>query len=137
MTDQRRKTPGGRPRNRIFQYEHRTQPLLPGHLFLRRIGQHALAAATLIGGSLGLGVLGYHIFEGLSWLDALLNASMILAGMGPVGELHSRAGKFFASFYALFSGVVFLIIAGVLLAPLAHRILHRLHLEGTKDKGTG
>jgi hypothetical protein len=134
--DQGVKTPGGKQRNRLFDYEHRSQPLLPRRLFLRRFGRHALAAVTVIAGSLGLGILGYHVFEGLSWLDALLNASMILGGMGPVSELHSRAGKLFASFYALFAGIVFLVTAGVLLAPLAHRILHRLHLEGTRNKGT-
>ena len=133
--DQGRRTPGGKPRDRLFHYEHRSQPLLSRRLFLRRLGRHALAATGLIAGSLGLGVLGYHVFENLSWLDALLNASMILGGMGPVNELHSRAGKLFASFYALFAGVVFLLIAGVLLAPIAHRILHRLHLDGVKSAG--
>lgn len=128
-----RKTRGAKPRDRLFQYEHRSQPLLPRRLFLRRLGQHALAAAWLIVGSLGLGVLGYRIFEGLSWLDSLLNASMILGGMGPVNELHRHAGKVFASLYALFAGIVFLLIAGILLAPVAHRILHRLHFEGMKD----
>ena len=134
--DQGQKTPGVKQRNMLFHYEHRSQPLLSRRLFLRRLGRHALAAAGLIAGSLGLGVLGYHVFEGLSWLDSLLNASMILGGMGPVSELHSRAGKLFASFYALFAGIVFLVTASVLLAPLAHRVLHRLHFEGIKSQGT-
>jgi hypothetical protein len=114
---------------RRFRYEHRSQPLLPRRQFLRRLAFHALAAAAVVAGSLGLGVLGYHVFEGLPWLDALLNASMILAGMGPVDTLHSSAAKVFASFYALFSGVVFLVTAGLLVAPVAHRLLHALHLE--------
>jgi hypothetical protein len=90
---------------------------------------HGLAAAGLILASLGIGVVGYHFSEGLSWLDALLNASMILSGMGPVDTLHTVVGKLFASAYALFSGVAFLAAAGILVAPLAHRLLHHLHLE--------
>jgi hypothetical protein len=81
---------------------------------------------------LALGVVGYHFTAGFSWLDALLNASMILGGMGPVDTVKTTAGKLFASFYALFAGVLFLAAVGVLVAPLAHRMLHRLHLE-TRD----
>jgi hypothetical protein len=110
-------------------YEHRTEPLLPRHRFYRRLFRHALVAFALMASSLGLGVLGYHYTEGLSWLDSLLNASMILGGMGPVAVLHTPAGKLFASFYALFSGAVFLGMAGIVIAPIAHRLLHRLHLE--------
>jgi hypothetical protein len=110
-------------------YEHRTEPLLPREQFYRRLIRHMLLAFGLMAGSLGLGVLGYHLTEGLSWLDSLLNASMILSGMGPVAVLHSPAGKLFASFYALFSGAVFLGMAGIVVAPVAHRLLHRLHLE--------
>ena len=118
-------------------YEHRTQPLLPRQLFLRRMLGHALLGLILILGSLTLGILGYHYLEGLSWLDALLNASMILGGMGPVAELHTVAGKLFASFYALFSGAIFLVIVGILIAPVAHRILHRLHLEVPGEETSG
>ncbi len=110
-------------------YEHRTEPLLPRRQFYRRLVQHGLVAFALMALSLGLGVLGYRITEGLSWLDSLLNASMILGGMGPVAVLHTPAGKLFASFYALFSGAVFLGMAGIVVAPIAHRLLHRLHLE--------
>jgi len=133
---QSHKTSGDRPMNPLFHYEHHSQPLLPRRLFLRRLGNHALAAAGIIAVSLGLGVLGYRILGGLPWLDALLNASMILGGMGPVNELHSSAAKLFASFYALFSGIIFLATAGILLAPLAHRVLHRLHLAGSAGQGT-
>lgn len=83
----------------------------------------------LIGASLGIGIVGYHLTEGLGWLDALVNASMILSGMGPVSELHHDAGKWFASFYALFSGVAFITSVGVMFAPVVHRFLHKFHLE--------
>ncbi len=92
-------------------------------------------ALGIIGVSLGLGIFGYHFCAGLSWLDALLNASMILTGMGPVNELHTTWGKLFASFYALFSGVVFITSVAVMLAPMVHRFLHKFHfeLEGLED----
>ena len=96
---------------------------------MRRMLRFAGVAAVLVAGSLFLGVLGYHFVCGLGWVDALLNSSMILTGMGPVNEITSTAGKLFASAYALFSGVAFLTIVAVLLSPLAHRLLHRLHLE--------
>lgn len=111
-----------------WRYEHRTEPLLPRELFHRRVGRHVLAAVGFVAAALALGVAGYHYLEALPWIDALLNASMILGGMGPVNELHSVAGKLFASFYALFSGIVFIATAGVLIAPFAHRMLHRFHL---------
>ncbi len=88
-------------------------------------------------GSLALGVLGYHLLGGLSWLDALVNASMILTGMGPVNEIATVGGKLFASFYALFSGVAFLTIVAVLLAPAVHRFLHRFHLDLAGDPEDG
>jgi hypothetical protein len=91
--------------------------------------RHGLLALCLVFVSLGIGVVGYHVTAGLSWLDALLNASMILGGMGPVNELHTVASKLFASAYALFSGVAFLATVGILVAPLVHRLFHHLHLE--------
>ena len=118
----------------IHRYEHHTQPLLPRVKFIRRVLAHGLVASGVLGIALGIGVLGYNLTEGMSWLDALLNAAMILGGMGPVNELHSTAGKVFASFYALFAGVVFLASAGIVVAPLAHRLLHWLHLE-TETRG--
>ncbi|WP_376791618.1 hypothetical protein [Thermoflexus sp.] len=114
---------------RVFRYEHRSEPILPRRLFLRRLLFHALLALGLVALSLGIGVFGYHFIAGLSWIDALLNAAMILGGMGPVNELTSDWGKLFASFYALYAGVAFLGASAVLIAPFAHRILHRLHLE--------
>ena len=110
-------------------YEHRSQPLLSWAKFRRRLVLHAAVALSLMALALSIGVLGYRLTEGMPWLDALLNASMILGGMGPVTELHSDGGKLFASLYALFSGVVFIALTGVLLAPILHRLMHRLHLQ--------
>jgi hypothetical protein len=90
----------------------------------------SLVAGIVLAGSLALGVFGYHFIEGLPWIDALLNASMILGGMGPVDPLRSTGGKLFASFFALYSGLAIISIAGLLLAPLVHRLLHKFHLEG-------
>ena len=115
-------------------YEHRKEPLLSPRKFFIRLLNHGLVAFGMIAGSLGIGVLGYHYFESLSWIDSLVNASMLLGGMGPVNQLQTTAGKLFASFYALYSGMVFLIIAGVLLAPVFHRFLHRFHLELDSDE---
>jgi hypothetical protein len=118
-------------------YERHSQPLLPFRDFLRRLLGHALVALAITATSLGIGILGYHFTEGMPFLDALLNASMILGGMGPVDTLHTAAGKWFASFYALFAGMVFLVTAGILLAPVAHRILHWMHLEEGDTSGEG
>jgi hypothetical protein len=112
-----------------LRYEHRSEPLLPKHLFIQRVMWHALVGACVVLASLGIGVVGYHVTEKLSWLDSLLNASMILGGMGQVAPLNTDAGKLFASFYSLFAGMIFLVTAGFLIAPLAHRLLHMLHLE--------
>jgi hypothetical protein len=113
-------------------YEPRSHPLLSRAKFIRRVGYHALIALLFVAVALGIGVLGYHWLGHLKWIDSLLNASMILGGMGPVDPLQSNAAKVFASCYALFSGLAFIGIAGVMLAPFAHRLLHRFHLEVTK-----
>ena len=110
-------------------FEHRNTPLLPRALFLRRMARNAGVAGILIAGSLGIGIVGYHHYCNLQWIDALLNASMILGGMGPVNPVTTVGGKLFASFYALFSGIAFLTIVGVLFAPIYHRFIHRFHLE--------
>lgn len=110
-------------------FEHKAQPLLPRHVFVRRQFSCAVLAAVLIALALCVGAVGYHYFEYLSWLNSFYAASMILTGMGPVGDVKSDGGKLFASFYAIFSGVVFLSAASVLIAPSVHRMLHRLHLE--------
>jgi hypothetical protein len=110
-------------------FEHRQQPLLSRAEFLRRQLKFTLIAFAIIFGSLIVGIIGYHFLEGFSWIDALLNSAMILGGMGPVNPLTTVAGKIFASFYALYSGIVFLVVAGVVFAPVFHRILHHFHLE--------
>ena len=113
----------------LHRLEHREQPLAPRAVFLMRVARYLALSAAIILFSLGIGVLGYHFTEGLPWLDSLLNASMILGGMGPVDPIRTDAGKWFASFYALFSGMVLLVAVGVLIAPVFHRFLHRFHLE--------
>ena len=110
-------------------YERRNHPLLSRRKFAGRVARHFLLALLLVGIALGIGVVGYHVLGGLSWIDSLLNASMILGGMGPVDPLHSSAAKIFASGYALFSGLAFIGIASLIVAPFAHRLLHRFHFD--------
>jgi len=110
-------------------YEHRKQPLAPKPIFFRRILKNILVAIIIMALCLVIGITGYHYSAGLSWLDALHNASMILSGMGLVDQVRSESGILFSSFYALFSGVVFITNIGVILAPVMHRIYHRLHLD--------
>jgi hypothetical protein len=110
-------------------FEHRAQPLLPRTEFLLRFIRHGAFALMIVIASLAVGMTGYHVFETLPWIDAFVNASMILGGMGPVAELHSTAGKLFAGVYALYSGLIVLVVAGVLFAPVIHRFLHRFHLD--------
>ena len=118
-----------RPAPPLLEFERHHEPLLHGRAYMVRLLWHAAAAFAFIGIALALGTVGYHTFAGLPWIDALLNASMILTGMGPVDVLHGARAKLFASAYAIFSGVAFLTTVGVLLAPVAHRLLHRFHLE--------
>jgi hypothetical protein len=114
--------------------EHRKDPLLPSHLFLRRLGRQLGLGAVLIAFSLVIGTVGYHFVNGSAWIDGFVDASMLMAGMGQIGVLQGTAGKLFASFYALYCGVVFILVAGLLLAPIFHRVLHRFHLEaGAED----
>ena len=113
--------------------EHKRQPLAPLGLFLRRLARNSGIALLVVCSALFIGVFGYHTLESLPWIDALLNASMILGGMGPVNELRTDAGKIFASVYALFSGLVFMLVAGILFTPILHRFLHRFHLESSQD----
>ncbi len=114
-------------------FEHHRQPLATRRVFFRRMGRYLLFSGGIILASLLIGILGYHWTEGMSWIDSLLNASMILGGMGPVDPVRTVAGKLFASFYALFSGMVFLVAVGVLIAPAFHRFLHRFHLQAGGD----
>lgn len=110
-------------------YEHRKQPVVSRVTFYQRIIKHIFAALMILLFCLAVGVTGYHFTAGLSWLDALHNASMILSGMGLVDPVKSESGKLFSSFYALFSGVVFITNIGIILAPAMHRIFHRLHWD--------
>ena len=110
-------------------FEHHTQPLASHVEFTRRMLRFGIVSGGIILFSLVIGMLGYHYLESLSWLDSLLNASMILGGMGPVNPLQTNAGKVFASFYALYSGMVLLASVGVLATPIFHRFLHRFHVE--------
>jgi hypothetical protein len=109
--------------------EHHTEPLASQAEFTRRMVRYSLLTAGIILFSLVIGILGYHYLESLSWIDSLLNASMILGGMGPVNTLQTNAGKIFASFYALYSGIVLLASVGILATPIFHRFMHRFHLE--------
>ena len=110
-------------------FEHHKQPLASQSVFAQRMLRFSLFSAGIILFSLGIGILGYHSLESLSWVDSLLNASMILGGMGPVNTLQTNAGKIFASFYALYSGIVLLASVGVLITPIFHRFMHRFQLE--------
>ncbi len=109
--------------------ERKHQKLVPVSVFMRRMAVHMGIAMLLILGVLFIGIAGYHWLAGLSWVDALLNASMILGGMGPVNLLTDTGAKVFASAYALFSGLVFIAIMGILFAPMMHRMLHAFHME--------
>jgi hypothetical protein len=117
----------------VTGFEHKHQALLPRGVFYRRLGRAGAVGIAIIVFSLAVGMAGYHFLEKLPWLDAFVNASMILSGMGPLGELHTSSGKLFAGCYALFSGIAFLTSVGVIFAPVFHRFLHKFHLE-TKAK---
>ena len=108
-------------------YENRLQPILPRERFLVRMLRHSAGAAALVAVSLAIGMAGYMGFEHLSWLDAFLNAAMLLGGMGPIHNPVTGAGKLFAGLYALYCGLVVIVTMGVVLAPLLHRALHKFH----------
>ena len=114
-------------------FEQRPRALQPLPKFLKRVVCTLLLALGIVGVALGIGVVGYHGYVGLSWIDSILNASMILTGMGPVAPMTTTTSKLFASAYALFSGVVFLSAIGVLIAPVFHRLLHKFHLDDTEE----
>lgn len=119
----------GRHTASTMRFERPHEPLLPRRAFALRLLKSAALSSAGIFVSLALGVFGYRYFAGLPWIDAILNASMILTGMGPVNVMTTTGAKLFASCYALFSGIAFLTSAGVLVAPVAHRLLHRFHLD--------
>jgi hypothetical protein len=113
----------------VRMYEHKRHYVLPWHRFIRRASRHLFIGLAIFSVAVGVGTLGYHTAGHLPWLDSFLNASMILSGMGPVDRMTTTAGKLFASLYALFSGVVFIGVMGVVLAPWAHRLLHITQAE--------
>jgi hypothetical protein len=113
----------------LLMYENKRQALASTSTFYRRVFNNILTALAIMAVSLLIGVLGYHQFANANWVDSFHNASMILSGMGPVIDIKSNGGKIFSSFYALFSGIVFIGNVGIILAPAIHRLVHRLHLE--------
>jgi hypothetical protein len=119
---------------KLFAYEHVSEPVAPLPRYLQRQLRSLGVGAVFIVVALFVGMLGYHKFVGLSWIDSYENAAMILSGMGPVATPATFAGKFFAGSYALFSGIAVLAIAGVIAAPLVHRCLHRLHADPDESR---
>jgi hypothetical protein len=115
-------------------YEHRHKEPISRKAFALRVLHSAWLAQPLVLISLGVGMAGYMYFENFSWQDAFVNAAMLLGGMGPINPLHTTAGKIFAGLYALYAGLIFLIVAGVVLAPFFHRVLHWFHWEGGQDR---
>lgn len=115
-------------------YERRTDKLLPTRQFLSRVLRHGGYVVLAVAVALAIGVSGYHWINKEPWIDAFLDASMILGGMGPVHEMHSSASKLFAGVYALFAGLFFIAASGVLLAPFLHRMIHVFHLDKDKEK---
>ena len=115
-------------------YEHHTKPLLPRKVYYQRLAHHAAMGVGVIAVSLGIGMAGYHWLEQLPWIDAFLNAAMILSGMGPVATLQTSAGKLFAGFFALYSGIALITVLGIIFAPVIHRFLHKFHLEDEGQK---
>jgi hypothetical protein len=119
-------------------YEARHAPLASRRRFVRRIVNHFGIVTVVIAVSLGVGIGGYRYFEGMDWIDAYLNAAMLLGGMGPVEpKLQTVSGKLFAGVYALYAGMVVLVAAGILMAPVFHRVMHRFHLEEEEKRRRG
>ena len=121
----------------MLNFERRHEKLAPLSVFFKRVAGALGIAVGLAALALALGILGYHFIAGYEWIDSLLEASMILGGMGPVKELPNDGAKIFASFYALFSGLVFIAVMGVVLSPLVHRLLHKFHVDDEDVKRGG
>jgi hypothetical protein len=113
-------------------YEHRSAPLLPRQAFKRRLVRHGTFVMALLGFSLVIGTVGFVTLAGQQPIDALLNSAMLLGGMGPVGAIEHTSGKLFATVFALYAGLVFLTAGAILLAPVAHRLIHKFHLADTE-----
>ncbi|MDD5687947.1 MAG: hypothetical protein PHE88_08960 [Elusimicrobia bacterium] len=110
-------------------FERKHEKLVPMSVFIRRMIVSVLIAGMLIAAALFIGIMGYHLIAGFGWIDSLLEASMILGGMGPVNQLITNKSKIFASGYALFSGLMFIAVMGIVLAPAVHRMLHKFHID--------
>jgi len=117
-----------------MEFEHKSHALLPKDKYYIRVLRYAGFSLSLIAISLGIGVVGYHYSNSLSWLDSLVNASMILTGMGPVDTLKNDGAKWFASIYSIFSGVIFLSAVAVFLTPILHRFLHKFYLDDEEQQ---
>ncbi|WP_020471307.1 hypothetical protein [Zavarzinella formosa] len=118
---------------RLLGFETKHQPVISRRAFLNRMGRNLGAAFLFIAVSLSAGMCGYHFLEDMAWIDSFANASMILSGMGPLAPMNTYGGKLFAGFYALYSGLAVILIAGLILAPVLHRVLHRFHVEMDKN----
>ncbi|HUE13692.1 MAG TPA: hypothetical protein VMR25_05975 [Planctomycetaceae bacterium] len=123
-----------RSRPHVLRFEHKRQPLASRRLFARRLAGSFALSTTIVTLSLLGGMAGYHHFERMAWIDAFVNASMILSGMGPLGSLQTWNGKAFAGLYALYSGLVLILAMGIVIAPIVHRVLHRFNLEAESEK---
>lgn len=122
-------------RRRLMTLERKRDKLLSRRAFAGRLAASFGVATALIAASLFAGMAGYHYLEGLEWIDAYTNASMILSGMGPLDQPKTWGGKLFAGTYALYSGLALILAAGILFTPLVHRLLHQFHLEGDGESG--
>ena len=118
----------------MIKYEHKSKPLLSKKKYYKRLINNILLAVVFLFLSLGIGIGGYMYFGKLSFVDSVLNASMILGGMGPVDVMHSDSAKYFASFYALYSGVALISSVGIIFSPIIHRMMHRLNLETDNEE---
>jgi len=116
-------------KHRALRFERRHDPLAPVPVFVKRLAASLAIALALIAFALTIGIVGYHSLGGFGWIDSLLEASMILGGMGPVNTLAGDGVKIFASMYALFSGLIFIAVMGVVLSPIVHRFLHKFHVD--------
>ncbi len=114
---------------RTRNVQQRTEPLLSRRQFMQRLVKHGQLAGAIFLISLVIGTFGFHWLAPRDWLDSFLNASMLLGGMGPIGEFERPVGKIFAALYALYAGIAFLGASAVLLTPIVHQILHKLHLD--------
>jgi hypothetical protein len=123
-----------KPRVFAVIYESIDEPLAERTAFIKRLMGHLVVVLLVVGGSLALGTIGFNVLGGLDWLDALLNAAMMLTTMGPINTLDTPAGKLFMIFFAFYSQLVFIVAVGVLFAPVVHRIMHSFHMGQDSDK---